>query len=215
MIARLGLAVLAVPVALAAAAGSARADAPAAAPPPSTEPAPAAVEAGDANLAPNADRHGLTFSGALGGGMMVGFGIQDSVGRGGSVSLRLGRVASPHTVLTIELAVTAALHKQGTNDAIATNSDTNLLAGAQYYVNPSLWLRFGGGIGVYQGRQVTLSTNQTGDLTLAGPAVLGGLGVDLLRFKWAVLGIEFSTSAMINGDGVLVATGANVGLAFD
>jgi hypothetical protein len=173
-------------------------------------------EAGEANLESTQNRRGLTFSASIGGGMLVGFGIKDSVGRGGEVSLRLGHVATRRTVITFELGFTAALHKPpGMMSSTETNSNTNLLAGGLYYVNPSLWVRFAGGLGVYQGRQVTLASGAIGDVTLVGPAMLGGVGVDLARFKSAVLGLEIGTSAMINSDGVLVASGANIGLAFD
>jgi len=202
----------AVPPAAGHAAAPPAATAPAAA---HTDPDPAVVEASDANLESIEDRRGLTFAGAIGGGLTIGFGIKDSVGRGGSVSLRLGQVATRRTVITFELGVTAVLHKQAMNSSTATNTNTNLLAGAQYWVNPSLWLRFGGGLGVYQGRQVVLSTGKPGDLTLAGPAALAGVGIDLLRFKWAVLDLEVATSMMINSEGLLVASGANLGLAFD
>jgi hypothetical protein len=178
-------------------------------------PAQVALDAGDANLAPVADRSGLVFTAALGGGLMVGFGMNDSVGRGGSVSFRLGHVATPRTVIDFELDVTAGLHQQAQNTATATNTETNLLAGAQYYANRSLWLRFAGGLGVYQGRDVVLDNGQRGDLSLVGVAALVGLGVELARFKWAVFGIEASVSAMFNRDGVLVANGLDLGLAFD
>ncbi|HET7505501.1 MAG TPA: hypothetical protein VFK02_30985 [Kofleriaceae bacterium] len=180
----------------------------------SEDPDRAVVEAGDANLESIDDRQGVTFSGSLGGGLIVGFGIKDSVGRGGSISLRLGHVATRRTVITLELAITAALHKLAMNSATATDTDTNLLAGAMYYVNNSLWLRFGGGVGAYQARKVVLSNGQPGDLTLVGPAVLAGAGLDLVRFKYAVVGFEFGTSAMINRDGVLLASGAGFDVAF-
>jgi hypothetical protein len=180
----------------------------------SGEPDPAVAEAADANLESIEARRGLVFAGAIGGGLILGFGIKDSVGRGGSVSLRLGHVATRHTVITFELGITAVLHKLGTNGATETNTNANLLAGAQYYVNPSLWLRFGGGLGVYQGRQVALSAG-FGNLTLVGPAALAGVGLDLLRIKSAVLDFEVGTSAMLNSEGLLIASGANLGLSFD
>jgi hypothetical protein len=131
------------------------------------------------------------------------------------VSLRLGHVATPRTVITFELQVTAAPHRPATGSSVKTNTDANLLTGAQYYVNRSLWLRLAGGIGSYQGRQVALSGGRVGDVTLTGPAVLVGGGVDLLRFKWAVVGVETGTSAMINRDGVLVVSAASLGVQFD
>lgn len=178
-------------------------------------PDPAVQDAAEANLESTENRRGLTFAGSLGGGLILGFGINDSVGRGPSVSLRLGHVATRRTVITFELSVTAALHKPAMTSSTATNTNTNLLAGALHYVNSSLWLRFSGGLGVYHGSQVTLSDGRLGDVTLVGPAVLGGVGVDLARFKAAVLGLEVATSAMINSDGVLVASGLNLGLSFD
>jgi hypothetical protein len=189
--------------------GVARADAP----------DPAALEAGEANLESTADRRGLVFAGSLGGAATIGFGIQDSVGRGGTVSLRLGHVATPRTVITFELQAAAVLHRpaQGssTKSEVKTNTDANLLAGAQYYVNGSLWLRLAGGIGSYQGRDVDVGGGKLGDVTLTGPAVLVGAGVDLARFKWVVIGIEAASCAMINRDGMLMVSGASLGLQFD
>ena len=191
----------------------ARADAPK---PPSTDatPDPAVEDAAEANLETTESRSGLTFAIQIGGGLTAGFGITDSVGRGGSISLRLGHVATRRTVITFELTGTAALHKAATMSSTKANTDANLLAGAQYYVNRSLWLRAAGGVGVYTRRDVRGATGNQ-DVTLVGPAALGGIGVELLRFKWAVLGFEIGTSAMVSRDGLLIASGAGLDLSFD
>jgi hypothetical protein len=178
-------------------------------------PDPAVQDAAEANLESAENRRGLTFAGSFGGGLMLGFGINDSVGRGGSLSLRLGQVATRRTVITFELGVTAALHRPAMTSSTQTNTNTNLLAGALHYVNPSLWLRVSGGLGAYQGRQVALPNGQLGNITLVGPVVLGGVGVDVARFKSAVVGLEIATSAMLNRDGVLIASGARLGVSFD
>lgn len=211
MIARLAVvAALVVPGAVRAEPGAGAAAAPA----PSGPPDQAAVEAGDANLEPTGNHRGLTFALAVGGGLIVGVGIEDSVGRGGAVSLRLGHGATPNTVITFESSVTAALHRP-TGGSIETNTNTNLLAGAQYYVGESLWLRAAGGVGIYQGRQVVLANQMLGNQTLVGPSALVSLGIDLVRFKSVVLGFEIATSASVNGDGVLFASSSSFALAFD
>jgi hypothetical protein len=179
-----------------------------------SEPDPAVQDATDANLETTESRSGLTFTASLGGGLTAGFGITDSVGRGGALSLRLGHVATRHTVITFELTGTASLHKAATMSSTKANTDVNLLAGAQYYVNRSLWLRAAGGIGVYTRRDVR-DVGGNRDITLVGPTALGGLGFELLRFKWAVLGLEFNGSTMISSDGLLIASVAGLDLAFD
>jgi hypothetical protein len=180
-----------------------------------TAPDPAVAQAADANLESTADRQGFIVAAAVGGGLILGFGIDDSIGRGGAVDLRIGHVATPRTVLTLEAAFTAALHRPSTSSSTATNTSANLLAGAQYYVNPSLWLRVAGGVGIYQAHQVAMAMGKLGDLELVGPALLGGIGVEALRFRWGVFGVEVATSAMANRDGVLVASDLLLGVAFD
>jgi hypothetical protein len=175
----------------------------------------AATEAADANLEPTGHRRGLTFAFASGGGEIIGFGIKDSVASGGSGSLRLGHVATPRTVITLELCGTVALHRPAEGSPVEGNTNAQVLVGAQYYVNTSLWLHLASGVGVYQGRQVAVAGGRLGDVTLAGPAALVGFGVDLARFKYVVLGVELGTSLMINRDGVLSTTSAGLGLAFD
>lgn len=182
---------------------------------PVTPPDPSVLEAADANLATEAHRRGVTFAASLGGGLLIGFGLQDSVGSGGAVSFRLGRVATPRTVLNLELQVTAALHRIATAGDVASNSETNLVVGPQYYVNPSFWVRAAAGLGVYKADQVPLSSGQLGTQTIVAPALVFGLGVDLIRIKSSVLGLELGPGMMISRTGVLITTSAAVGLAFD
>ena len=176
---------------------------------------PSVEQAADANLESTADRQGFTVAASLGGGLILGFGIDDSIGRGGALDLRIGHVATPRTVLTLEAAFTAALHRPALASSTATNTSANVLAGAQYYVHHSLWLRVAGGVGVYQANQIAMAMAKLGDLRLIGPAVLGGIGVEALRFRWGVFGVEVATSAMVNREGVLVASDLMLGVAFD
>lgn len=202
-----------------AATAAARADAPAAPTPPeavaSSAPDQAVAEAADANLESTSPRRGLMFSIAGGGGLTVGFGIDDSVGRGGYGSLRLGRFASDGTLLTLEATGIAVLHTPGTDSSTKANTADELLAGVQRYVNPSLWLRFAGGFAAYQRRSVLLDNGKIGDKTMFGPGILGGIGVEIARFHWALLDIELQTSAVITLDGVLFVSGLGFGVSID
>jgi hypothetical protein len=179
----------------------------------SEPPDSAAEEAGDANLESTANRRGMTFAASIGAGVIAGFGIPDSVGRGGALAFRIGRVATPHTVITLELDGSGALHRPMASTT-AVNTNTELLAGAQYYVSPSLSLRLGVGAGVYTVRGILQSDGMQKERTTIGPALLGGIGVDLARVKWAVFGLEASTTAMING-GVLLGSSLKLGISFD
>ena len=181
--------------------------------PASEPPDSAAEEAGDANLESTANRRGMTFAAAIGPGVIAGFGIEDSVGRGGALALRIGRVATPHTVITLEVDGCGALHRP-TKGTTSVNTNTELLAGAQYYVSPSLSLRLGLGVGVYTVRGILQTNGMQDERTTIGPALLGGIGVDLARVKWAVFGLEASTTAMING-GVLLGSSLKLGVSFD
>ena len=204
----------AAPAAPAAAAPAAAAPAAAAPEPPDS----AAEDAADANLESTASRQGMTFSAAAGAGFIAGFGIDDSVGRGGAVAFRIGRVATPRTVITLELDIAVVLHKRAETSPVDANSNVDLFAGAQYFVSRALSLRLGAGIGGYTARGILAPTmnnsTATKDNSTVGPALLGGVGVELARFKWAVIGLEASTTAMING-GVLLGSSLKLGLSFD
>jgi hypothetical protein len=189
------------------ASGVARAES---APPAAEAPDPAVESAADANLESTATRRGFTLAGSLGAGLLVGLGIEGPTGRGGSLDVRLGHVATPRTVITFEVGATLTLHgKEGM--PVYTTTDTNLLAGAQYYVSESLWLRLAGGLGVYQASHVQGSNE---DIHQIGPAVLGGIGIDIARFKRAVFGVEIGTSVMVHS-GALVASDLRLGVQFN
>jgi hypothetical protein len=204
----------------------ARADAPADPPPPD----PSAVEAGDANLETVSRRKGRNFTAAVGGGRTIGFGIDDAVGTGGSVSLRLAQVASASTLITVEFGGIVLVHQVKKFDPSTcashldqiTNQDTNIAVGAQYYVNRSLWIRGATGIGIYHGNDIAPSkTMQIScpdgsmptvpvsfrQLKLAGPVGIAGVGLELAQFKRWSLGLEIMSIGMLNRDGVLSSTG--------
>lgn len=178
----------------------------------------AAEDAAEANLESTASRRGMTLAAAFGAGFIAGFGIDDSVGRGGAVAFRVGRVATPRTVITLELDVAVVLHKRAEASPVEANSNVDLFAGAQYFVSRALSLRFGAGLGAYTARGILAPTIDkpmaTKDNMTLGPAVLGGIGVELARFKWAVIGLEASTTAMINS-GVLLGSSLKLGLSID
>jgi hypothetical protein len=179
-------------------------------PPAAEAPDPAVESAADANLESTAIRRGFTLAASLGAGLLVGLGIEGPTGRGASLDVRLGHVATPRTVITFELGTTLTLHgKEGM--PVYTTTDTNLLAGAQYYVSESLWLRFAGGLGVYQASHVQGSNENIHEV---GPAVLGGIGIDIARFKRAVFGVEIGTSVMVHS-GALVASDLRLGVQYN
>lgn len=188
-------------------AGSAHAD-----PPPEPKPDPSAVEAGDANLESTERRQGLNVTLALGGGMTLGFGIEGSVGRGGSGSFRIGERATTHTVITLEAAGVALFHAVKTTSGMSelkTNKDSNILLGGQYFVNSALWVRGAVGFGVYK-------TQEIGDgITLVGPAVAVGAGFDLARWRRIGVGLEVMSISMMNRDGVLSSSGFMLDLSVD
>jgi hypothetical protein len=176
----------------------------------------AAADTADANLESTATRRGMTLAAALGGGFIAGFGIDNSVGRGGAVAFRIGRVATPRTVITLELDIAVLLHKRSDMSPVDANSNAELFAGAQYFVSSGLSLRLGGGFGAYTARGIVDQTMpmKTRDDTTIGPAVLGGIGVELARIKWAVIGLEATTTAMINS-GVLLGSSLKLGLSIE
>lgn len=174
--------------------------------------------AGDANLESESAHHDSYVTLALGGGLTIGYGIRDSIGRGGAGSFRVGNMMSQQGMLTLELAGVALLHAVETssgNSELKTNQDTNLLIGLQYFLATSFWIRGGVGLGIYKGVSVQLGNGTRGDVTLVGPAgVLGG-GIDVIRWGPASIGVEMMSIAMLNRDGILSSGGLMLNLSID
>ncbi len=185
---------------VAALAGIARAD---------SKPDPAAEEkASEANLKSNAPREGVTISAVLGGATFVGIGTQNAVGRGAAVSVRLGHVATPHTIITFEANAMNMAHEIA--KTVYLNTQAAALVGAQVYTSPSLWLRGAGGLAAF-GRT---GADPTMNSTLVGPAALFGIGVDILRRHFFTLDLQLASIAMVNSEGVLVTGSLGLGVNY-
>ena len=171
---------------------------------PESAPDPEATRAGDANLESLAKRRGFTFGASLGPSVTIGKGT--GTGTGGAVSLRLGQVATPRTVISFELNGGAQLRRVPTGtDAMGkviselrTNSIASFLAGAQYWFGPSIWIRIAGGLGVTTCQKCS-NDMDTRRAALAGG---GGLGVDIARARGLVLGVEAYNVSQISRDGL-------------
>lgn len=181
---------------------------PAPAPPPPSPPDPATVDAAsEANLESNAPRAGVVVAAAIGAGLTMG----DGVGRGPALSLRLGHVATPSVVMTFEIVGGSLLHQQMTSSTILHNDDISLMAGALLYVNRSLWVRAAGGATTYtEDNAVTALRAVHG-----GVGGLVGVGVDLVRWHYLVLGLEtFDQLSIVSKKGLLLNNGLCLGLTY-
>jgi hypothetical protein len=180
---------------------------------PAPAPDPRAVEAAeDANLVSNAPRTGTVLAFAVGGGIVLGGnGAGDTgVGRGPSLSFRVGHVATRDTVITFELTGGSRLHEAAVSgSALLHDDDYNLMAGALVYVLPSVWLRGAGGLSV-----ITFESTM-GTTPHAGVAGLGGVGVDIARWRQLVLGIEgWGLTSVVGARGVVFDSGLCLGLTY-
>lgn len=180
---------------------------------PSAAPDPRAIAAAeDANLVSNAPRTGTVLSISLGGGLVLGGNAagDTGVGRGPSASFRVGHVATRDTVITFELTGGSRLHAAGVSGSpLYHDDDYNLMAGALVYVLPSVWLRGAGGLSV-----ITFDSSM-GTTPHAGIAGLGGIGVDIARWRQVVLGLEgWGLTSIVGARGVVFDSGLCVGLTY-
>ena len=186
------------------------------------KPDPAALQAGEANLESIAPRQGLVFTFSTGVGVTLGFGINDSTGTGGAAIVRLAHVATPRTLVLLEVAGSGLLHQVQMGDERKTyvNQVSNLLVGAQFYANAALWFRVAGGVGTFVGKEVLIEPEpgmpaRRGDLELAGPAMSVGAGLDFVRLKRVRLGVELMGTGLLNREGVLSSGGFLFSIGID
>ncbi len=169
---------------------------------PEPTPDPAAMRASEANLESIAWRSGTMFSAAFGGSLTLG----DSVGSGGAVSLRIGRVANPDLLVTLELVTSVSLVQIG--DATLTNQASSFLVGLQYYVNSSLWVRGGAGLGGYRPGKPPSDTH-------IGLSSGVGAGIDIARWRHVILDVELVTASLVHRHGILATGALCLGLSFN
>jgi hypothetical protein len=174
------------------------------------KPDPAATRAGDANLESTEHRRGIVFGASLGPSVTIGGGT----GTGGDLALKLGHVATPKTVLMMTFGGSAQFHRD-LNMKLVANNLTYALIGAQYWVGPALWLNLSVGAGTYHCNQCVDDASVPRNTKRAGPGGGVGGGVDLVRFRGVVLGLEVYTVGVISRDGVIMTGGMSLGLAFD
>lgn len=168
------------------------------------------IESREANLEPNEPRKGLTFAGALGGGILIGGDI--GVGRGPAISLRLGHVATRKTVITFELAGSSGLHKESVTGSTVADSNFGLFAGAQRYTSPSLWVRGAGGVTIFV--EDAMPDGGGGKTPRAGIGGLAGAGFDIARWGYLVLGFETFGVASVSSDGFKLQLAFSLGLSY-
>jgi hypothetical protein len=184
----------------------------------SSEPDSDAVEAGDANLEPApGEREGITITFAVGGALTLGIGMEDATGRGGAGSLRLGRVATRRTLITLELTGSALFHGTAMGET-AQNRITTLQIGAQYFARDRLWVRMATGYASYVAHDVLLDpmTAKRGNLILRGAAGTFGIGIELVKIHRRFgIQLEAFSTAMINRDGLLSSSAMLLGATFD
>lgn len=184
-------------------------------PPPPSPPDPVVAGSAQHGIEPTARHQGLSVTLALGGGLTVGVGIDSSVGRGPSGSLRIAHMAGERWAFTAEVANTTLLHRvKGTESGsgeLRTDVGANLLFGVQLYVNRVLWLRGGLGLGSF-----SIDEPDSMDAKiLSGPSGVVGGGLDLVRFRRAAIGVEMMSLGMLNRDGLLTTTSFMLDLSIE
>ena len=175
-------------------------------------PDPAAERAGFANLESIEHRRGITFGASLGPSLTIGGGT----GTGGDLAFKLGHVATPKTVFTFVLGGSAQFHRGGEMGTLVANNLTYALAGAQYWAAPSLWIALGIGAGTYHCNECLDSdTNLRSSTKRAGPSSGVSAGVDLVRYRGVVLGLEVYSVGVVTREGFVMTSGMSLGLSFD
>lgn len=186
-------------------------------PPPPVPDAEARRQAEDSNLDPVGPRHGIAAGIFFMGWQQVG--SVDDAGRGGGVGLRLGASASSSTVVWLEL-VAGAFPDTSEAGCVTKRclsyieSTAALVASAQRYVAPNLWLRGGGGFASYtQVVKTGVDRAENREVT-GGLAAVAGVGVDLVRRHTTRVSLENMLALHRFSSGWIFDVGVGLGVAF-
>jgi hypothetical protein len=158
----------------------------------------ARTQAAEANLEPTRLREGFAIGIAIGGGMQVGFGIEEASGTPGAGSLRIGTSASDRLAWFIDL-IQAGTPRRGDDGGAELNRTNVLGAGAQIFALPTLWIRGGAGLGHLK---LNSESNMGG---YYGLGMYGGGGVDFLRRGRFALSGEVEFISGLYKDGLVSA----------
>ncbi|MDX2091129.1 MAG: hypothetical protein SFX73_24930 [Kofleriaceae bacterium] len=174
-------------------------------------PDPAASRVGEANLESLDKRQGMTFGAMVGPSLTFG----SDVGTGGALTLRMGQVATPSTVMSLELNAAAVFHR--VEDRLVANNTGSLLAGVQYWVNPSLFVRAAAGFGNYHCKECGAPDADGMRRTdkYAGVAGSVGAGIDVVRWGRLVLSFEVHSVTLFTLDGMLSNNALGLAIALD
>ncbi|HEY5926596.1 MAG TPA: hypothetical protein VIV11_33140 [Kofleriaceae bacterium] len=170
------------------------------------------VESQEANLESKEQRKGFAFSVAIGGGIMMGGDI--GVGRGPSLSLRLGHVATRKTNITFELTRGEGYHKASIDGPTLSDSDTAFFVGAQRFAKRAFWVRAAGGLTAFV--EDAMKDGTGGAAPILGVGGLLGAGADIFRLGrfLPVIGVEAFGMASISRDGFKLHGAFGLGFSY-
>jgi hypothetical protein len=150
---------------------------------------------------------------SLGASVTIGGGT----GNGGAVSLKVGQVVRPNAVVLLEGNYNGQGHEIG--KTLYINDYTTILAGMQIWPGQSVYFRVAGGFGAYRCKQCQDPDDAMNiepvDYRRRGITGTFAVGLELVRFKGIVLGLDASSVTSITPDGVITSLGLQWFLSVD
>lgn len=147
---------------------------------------------------------------ALGTAGLRGVGIGQVGGAGGSLSLRVGTVATPRLLWILQLNTAGQpISVQGPagESKLRVHQQATLTLGPQYYHRDALW--FKGGLG-FAGLTLAETEDSPGERLKNGLGLLGSVGYDVLQRQIFALSIEITTSTGLYAGGSVTALALSV-----
>ncbi|WP_428268020.1 hypothetical protein [Haliangium sp.] len=147
-------------------------------------------------------RDGFLIGVGLGSGTFQGVGVDDLSTVGGTLSLRVGTVATERLlwVLQADLLGGPQRTREGDSESTSIEQLNTITLGAQYYLRQVVWLKAGLGMAVLS-RVVNPSTGEAARHSSAGPALATSLGYDMVRLGSFVLDLELGLGISLHEGG--------------